>query len=91
MVTGFEEKVTSSEARINGGFFVLEPEVINYIDGDDVPFERAPLERLADDHQLMAYNHDGFWKPMDTLRDRRELQRLWDQGVAPWSRSSDAE
>jgi len=91
MVTGFEEKVTSSEARINGGFFVLEPEVINYIDGDDVPFERAPLERLAEDRQLMAYTHDGFWKPMDTLRDRRELQRLWDEGVAPWSDSSKEE
>jgi glucose-1-phosphate cytidylyltransferase len=91
MVTGFEEKVTSSEARINGGFFVLEPEVIDYIDGDDVPFERAPLERLADDHQLMAYTHDGFWKPMDTLRDRRELERLWDEGVAPWARSRETE
>jgi glucose-1-phosphate cytidylyltransferase len=87
LVTGFEEKVTSSEARINGGFFVLEPEVLGYIDGDDVPFERAPLERLAADRQLMAYQHDGFWKPMDTQRDRQELERLWNQGDAPWSGS----
>jgi glucose-1-phosphate cytidylyltransferase len=85
LVTGFEEKVTSSEARINGGFFVLEPKVFGYIDGDAVPFERAPLERLAADNQLVAYPHVGFWKPMDTQRDRQELERLWSQGGAPWS------
>lgn len=85
MVTGFEEKVRSPEARINGGFFVLEPEVINYIDGDSVPFERSPLERLARDGELMAFTHDGFWKPMDTLRDWRELEALWAGGAAPWA------
>lgn len=91
LVTGFEEKVTAAEARINGGFFVLEPEVLGYIDGDDVSFERAPLERLAADRQLMAYPHDGFWKPMDTQRDRQEFERLWSQGDAPWSKPIRAE
>jgi glucose-1-phosphate cytidylyltransferase len=84
LVMGFEEKVVSSEAWINGGFFVLEPEVLSYIDGDDIPFERAPLERLASDGELMAFEHDGFWKPMDTLRDKRELERLWESGNPPW-------
>lgn len=85
-VTGFEEKVASSEVRVNGGFFVLEPEVLSYIAGDDASFERTPLERLAEDGQLMAFPHDGFWKPMDTLRDKRELDRLWEQGKPPWVR-----
>jgi len=91
LVTGFEEKVTSTEARINGGFFVLEPQVLEYIDDDSVSFERAPLERLAEDRQLVAYPHDGFWKPMDTLRDRQELERLWSQGDAPWLKSIGAQ
>ncbi len=84
-VTAFEEKVSSSETLINGGFFVLEPEVIDYIERDDQPFERAPLERLASDGQLSAYIHEGFWKPMDTLRDKRELEGLWETGDAPWA------
>ncbi len=66
----------------------MEPEVLSYIEGDDVPFERAPLERLAKDGQLIAFEHDGFWKPMDTLRDKRELERLWESGNPPWVSSA---
>jgi glucose-1-phosphate cytidylyltransferase len=84
-VIRFEEKIAASEARINGGFFVLEPGVLDYIDGDGTPFERAPLERLAADGQLSAYLHDGFWKAMDTLRDKTELEAIWDSGDPPWS------
>jgi glucose-1-phosphate cytidylyltransferase len=83
-VTAFEEKIGSSEARINGGFFVLEPEVLDYIGGDDMPFERDPLENLTADGELNAFVHDGFWKAMDTLRDRNELEALWSSGNAPW-------
>ena len=88
VVDAFEEKISSSEARINGGFFVLEPAVLDYIDGDDMPFEREPLERLAADGQLRAYPHDGFWKAMDTLRDRNELEAIWASGVPPWAPQS---
>lgn len=84
-VVGFEEKVSTSEARINGGFFVFEPEISSYIEGDDTPLEGSPLERLAADGELMAFPHDGFWKPMDTLRDKKELDRLWSDGSAPWT------
>lgn len=83
-VVRFEEKIATSEARINGGFFILEPELIDFIDGDAVPFERAPLERLAAAGELAAFNHDGFWLPMDTLRDKQELEKLWQTGEAPW-------
>src|SRR3569623_1180433 len=69
---------------LNVGFFVLEPQVVNYIDGDDTSWERAPLANLAKDNQLAAFSHSGFWQPCDTLRDKRELERLWDQGNAPW-------
>ena len=69
---------------MNGGFFVLEPAVFDYIAGDDVLWERAPLERLARDGQLAAYRHAGFWMPMDTLRDKRALEALWESGAAPW-------
>jgi glucose-1-phosphate cytidylyltransferase len=71
-------------AWINGGFFVLEPGVFEYIDGDSTVWEREPLERLARDSQLSAYRHDGFWHPMDTLRDRMVLEGMWDSGEAPW-------
>jgi glucose-1-phosphate cytidylyltransferase len=84
LVTEFTEKPQIGEGWINGGFFVLEPEVIDYIDGDDTIWERDPLERLAADGQLVAYRHDGFWQPMDTLRDVRLLESLWQAGQAPW-------
>jgi glucose-1-phosphate cytidylyltransferase len=83
-VREFTEKPQVGEGWINGGFFVFEPDVLEYIDGDDTILERQPLERLAADHQLMAYRHEGFWQPMDTLRDKRYLASLWDAGKAPW-------
>lgn len=83
-VTQFLEKPQIGEGWINGGFFVLEPQVLDYISGDDMPFERQPIERLVQDGQLMAYRHDDFWQCMDTLRDVRLLESLWDQGSAPW-------
>jgi glucose-1-phosphate cytidylyltransferase len=84
-VTRFSEKPQTKEGWINGGFFVFEPRILDYIDGLDVPLERAPLERLAADGQLMAYRHDGFWQPMDTIRDRQLLEDLWQSGRAPWA------
>ena len=69
---------------MNGGFFVLEPAVLDYVDGDETIFEREPLEGLAADKQLGAYRHPGFWQPMDTLRDKRALEELWATGRAPW-------
>ena len=85
-VTSFHEKPLNEMGWINGGFFVLEPKVLDYIDGDATIFERAPLERLASDGQLSAFRHTGFWRPMDTLRDKRELDELWSNGKAPWKR-----
>jgi len=84
-VTAFEEKPQTAEGWINGAFFVLEPEVFDYIEGDSVMFEHAPLENLARDGQLMAYRHDGFWAAMDTLRDKHVLQKIWDSGQRPWA------
>ncbi|HET6762139.1 MAG TPA: glucose-1-phosphate cytidylyltransferase [Longimicrobiaceae bacterium] len=83
-VTRFAEKPQIGEGWINGGFMVLEPQVLDYIDGDDTLFEGAPMERLAADGQLMAYRHDGFWQPMDTLREKHLLEQLWSSGAAPW-------
>jgi glucose-1-phosphate cytidylyltransferase len=83
-VTYFSEKTQSSQGWINGGFFVLEPAVLDYIDGDCTEWEREPLERLAADNQLAAYRHDSFWQPMDTLRDKRQLEAMWTSGRAPW-------
>ena len=80
----FSEKPQTKEGWINGAFFVLEPEIFDYIDGDDTQWEKAPLERLARDGQLMAYKHDGFWQCMDTLRDKHRLEALWAGGNAPW-------
>src|SRR4030095_14540104 len=77
------------EGWINGGFFVLEPAVLDYIEGDDTPWEYAPLERLAADGQLVAYRHEDFWQCMDTLRDLRLLESLWAEGRAPWKIWSD--
>jgi glucose-1-phosphate cytidylyltransferase len=83
-VVSFKEKPQVAEGWINGGFFVLESGVFQYIAGDDTPFEWEPLERLTRDGQLMAYRHDGFWQCMDTLRDVRLLQAMWAEGKAPW-------
>ena len=83
-VQQFSEKPQIGEGWINGGFFVLEPGVLDYIDGDHIHWEREPLERLAEEGQLMAYRHESFWLPMDTLRDRRALEALWATGRAPW-------
>lgn len=84
LVDRFEEKPQIGEGWINGGFFVLEPGVLDYIEGDDSIFEREPLERLAGDGQLVAYLHDDFWQCMDTLRDVRLLESLWQSHEAPW-------
>jgi glucose-1-phosphate cytidylyltransferase len=84
-VVDFEEKPQIGEGWINGGFFVLEPAVLDLIGSDDVLFEGAPLERLAAEKQLVAYRHEGFWQCMDTLRDVRLLESLWQQGNAPWN------
>ena len=84
LIREFTEKPQIGEGWINGGFFVLEPGVLDYIAGDDIVFEREPLERLAKDGQLAAYRHDGFWQCMDTLRDLRLLESLWESGAAPW-------
>ena len=83
-VTCFEEKPQTGEGWINGGFFVFEPEVFDYIDGDATILEKAPLERLASGGQLMAYKHTGYWQSMDTLRDKQALEELWNKGEAPW-------
>ncbi|HEY9767567.1 MAG TPA: glucose-1-phosphate cytidylyltransferase [Coleofasciculaceae cyanobacterium] len=83
-ISEFSEKPQTKEGWINGAFFVLEPEIFDYIDGDDTQWEKEPLERLARDNQLMAYKHDGFWQCMDTLRDKRRLESLWASGNAPW-------
>ena len=80
----FREKPEGDGAWINGGYFVLEPDAIDYIDGDDTIWEREPLQQLARDGQLSAYKHEGFWHPMDTLRDRVHLQAIWESGDAPW-------
>jgi glucose-1-phosphate cytidylyltransferase len=84
VVAEFSEKPQAREGWINGAFFVLEEEVLDYIDGDETEWEKEPLERLAADGQLMAYRHDGFWQCMDTLRERKLLEQLWDSGQAPW-------
>jgi glucose-1-phosphate cytidylyltransferase len=82
-VLDFREK-PKTEAYINGGFFVIEPGFLDYIDGDDEPLEQDPLERALSDNQLMAYRHNGFWHPMDTKRDVTELNKMWESGNAPW-------
>ena len=87
LITSFMEKPKGEESWINGGFFVCEPEIFNYIpDSDDVIFERGPLENLSKDKQLNAYKHSGFWQPMDTLRDKNELTKLWQADKAPWAK-----
>jgi len=83
-VINFREKPMGDGAMINGGFFVLSPSVFNLIEGDNCIWERRPLETLAAEGQLAAYHHDGFWQPMDTLRDKTYLEELWQKGQAPW-------
>ena len=83
-ITRFEEKPQGDGSWINGGFFVLEPEALKYIDSDATAWEREPLEALARDKQISAYTHEGFWQPMDTLRDKLKLEDLWQANQAPW-------
>ncbi|NOX57981.1 MAG: glucose-1-phosphate cytidylyltransferase [Planctomycetes bacterium] len=83
-VVEFSEKPQTAEGWINGAFFVLEPAVFDYIEGDTTQWEREPMERLAREGQLMAYRHDSFWQCMDTLRDKKLLEELWESGKAPW-------
>ena len=85
-VMSFKEKPKGDGAMINGGFFVLKPQVLDYIAGDHSVWEQEPLMKLAEDGQLMAYEHDGFWLPMDTLRDKQQLEELWASGQAPWKK-----
>ena len=89
-VADFTEKPQTAEGWINGAFFVLEPGVMDYVDGDMTQWEREPMERLAREGQLMAYKHTSFWQCMDTLRDRKLLQDLWDSGKAPWKTWEDS-
>ncbi len=83
-VAKFAEKPQAGEGWINGGFFVLSPKVLDYITSDETPWELGPLERLTQEGQLMAFRHDGFWQPMDTLREKNLLEELWTSGRAPW-------
>lgn len=84
IVRGFKEKPRGDGSWINAGFFVLQPEVFDYIEGDATVFEEQPLERLARDGGLVTFKHEGFWQPMDTLRDKNHLESLWKAGTAPW-------
>ncbi|MES1180144.1 MAG: glucose-1-phosphate cytidylyltransferase [Hyphomicrobium sp.] len=83
-VTRFREKPSGDGGKINGGFFVLSPGIFDYIDSDSTVWEREPMERLAQANQLAAYDHTGFWQPMDTLRDKNHLENLWATNRAPW-------
>ncbi len=87
-IVEFSEKPQIGEGWINGAFFVLEPQIFDYIDGDEIVWERQPLESLAKDGQLMAYRHYGFWQCMDTLREKHLLEELWRTGDAPWKKWS---
>ena len=84
LVTRFVEKPEGDGNWINGGFFILKPDVINYISGDETIWEAEPLNKLCAENQLVAYRHCGFWRPMDTLRDKVQLEELWNSGKAPW-------
>lgn len=83
-VRSFKEKIVGSEGLINGGFFVLSPQVLEYIDGDDTIWEEGPLNKLVSEKNLNAYLHTGFWQPMDTIYERNLLEKLWQSGDAPW-------
>jgi glucose-1-phosphate cytidylyltransferase len=84
LVTSFSEKPRGDGGSINGGFFVLSPQVLEYIDNDSSAWEQKPLEKLATEGQLHAFFHNGFWQPMDTLREKNMLEELWQKGIAPW-------
>jgi glucose-1-phosphate cytidylyltransferase len=84
MVLSFKEKPQLQDGWINGGFFVLEPEFFNYIDGDEIFLEREPIEKIAEERQLVAYKHEGFWQCMDTRRDWELLKSLLEEGIPPW-------
>ncbi|EKD81975.1 MAG: hypothetical protein ACD_39C01539G0002 [uncultured bacterium] len=84
LVRGFVEKPRGDGGWINGGFFLLSPEVIGYIKGDETSWETTPLEAVARKGELKAFFHEGFWQPMDTLRDKNSLEDLWQKGKAPW-------
>ena len=83
-VIEFTEKPQTGEGWINGGFFIFEPQIFEYLHGDETILESDPLENLAKDKQLMAYKHEGFWQCMDTMRDKQLLEKLWESGKAPW-------
>jgi glucose-1-phosphate cytidylyltransferase len=83
-VTAFEEKPQTEGGVINGGFFILDPSALDHVEGDATVWEREPMERLAAEGELVAWLHEGFWQPMDTLRDKQTLTRLWTSGKAPW-------
>ena len=83
-VLGFQEKVAGDGGWVNGGFFILEPEVLNLIKDDQTTWEQEPLNELANKNQLNAFKHNGFWQPMDTLREKNQLQEMWDRNEAPW-------
>jgi glucose-1-phosphate cytidylyltransferase len=84
LVHGFQEKPQGDGGWINAGFMVLEPKVFDYIEGDSTILEKEPLVNLAKDGELIAYKHRGFWQPMDSLRDKTQLDQLWKSGRAPW-------
>lgn len=88
-ICSFREKKESDGNPINGGYMVLDPKVLDYIEGDEVAFEKYPLEKLASDGELMAYRHHGFWQCMDMQRDRDYLEKIWNSGEAPWKRWED--
>jgi len=83
-VTEFHEKHSGESSWINGGFYVFEPEIFDYLHDDSTVLERTPFETLAKEHKLIAFKHEGFWHPMDTLREKKELEKLWVSGKAPW-------
>jgi len=85
VVESFSEKPLDEKGMINAGFFVMEPGAVSYIDGDLTSWEREPMRRLVADGELNAYHHEGFWRPMDSLRDKTELEALWESGDAPWA------
>ena len=85
-VRSFQEKPKGDNAWINGGFFVLEPEAIDYVEGDSTIWERTPMEQIASEGQMLAFRQSGFWQPMDTLRDKHHLEDLWNSGKAPWKK-----